>query len=254
MQQIITRRTNELMNEKESYFHPFPRRLRMLFDETRCSQQDVADYVGVTRQAVSQWKDGKTIPDCYNFKKIAEFFKVPLEYLYGDTDSRVKENQALADSLGFSDAAIAKLQTLASEPTFGIKPTALLSRLIDTDEFDRFLQQAQRASNDYVEIQCDLLDEDRIPPANPNDPAVAAVRRSLNAHATAIGHRIIPADDLTNYHRQQAMEAMGAAIKTAYERYFAENKERLIEEWYENFIRECQEQAAVAESLGVSLE
>ena len=239
------------MNEKEPYFHPFPRRLRLLFDETRCSQQDVADYVGVTRQAVSQWKDGKTVPDCYNFKKIAEYFKVPLAYLYGETDSRVHENQALADSFGFSDATIAKLHTWAGESTFGMKPAVLLSKLIDTDEFDRFLQQAQRATDDYVEIQCDLLDEDRIPPADPNDPAAAAVRRSLNAHATAIGHRIITADDLTNYHRQQAM---GAAIKAAYERYFTENKERLIEEWYENFVREYQEQAAVAESIGISLE
>jgi len=242
------------MNDKDSYFHPFPRRLRLLFDETRVSQQEVADYVGVSRQAVSQWKDGKTIPDCYNFKKVAEFFNVPLEYLYGETESKVKENQALVDSLGLSDEAITKLQAWAIQPGSSVTPIAFLSKLIDTEEFDHFLQQAQRASNEYIEIQCELLDEDRIPPGDPDDPAQIAVRRALNARATAIGHRIIPADDLSSFHRQQAMEAMGAAIKAAYERYFAENQEQLVEQWHENYGREYLEQAALAERLGISLE
>jgi len=83
------------MDDKDSYFLPFPRHLRLLFDETRANQTEVAEYVGVSRQAVSQWMNGKTTPDCYNFKKVAEFFKVPLEYLYGETDSRVSKNIAL---------------------------------------------------------------------------------------------------------------------------------------------------------------
>ncbi len=65
----------------DNYLAPFPRRFRLLIDETRTSQQVIADFVGVSRQAVAQWKDGKTIPDMYNFKKVAEFFKVPYEYL-----------------------------------------------------------------------------------------------------------------------------------------------------------------------------
>ena len=76
------------MNDNDNYFLPFPRRLRSLFDETRANQQEVAKYVGVSRQAVSQWLNGKTTPDCYSFKKVAAFFNVPLEYLYGDTDSK----------------------------------------------------------------------------------------------------------------------------------------------------------------------
>ena len=242
------------MNDKNSYSKPFPTRLRLLFDETGASQQLVADYVGVTRQAVSQWKDGKTVPDCYSFKKVAEFFNVPMEYLCGDTDSRVRENQALADSFGFSDTTIEKLQRWASEETHGLKPTAFLSKLIETAEFDAFLQQAQRAQKEYVEVQCELRDEDRIPPAAPDDPAANAVRRALNARATAIGYRIIQADDLPTFHRQQAMETMGATIKAAYEKYFAENEDTLVEQWHENRYSEYLEQVAIAESLGISLE
>ena len=103
-------------------------------------------------------------------------------------------------------------------------------------------------------MQCELRDEDRIPPAAPDDPAANAVRHALNARATAIGYRIIQADDLPTFHRQQATETMGAAIKATYERYFAENEECLMEQWHENRYSEYLEQVAVAESLGISLE
>ena len=104
------------MSDKDNYFLPFPRRLRSLFDEARANQQEVADYVGVSRQAVSQWMNGKTTPDCYNFKKVAEFFNVPLEYLYGDTDSKIRENILLSDNLGLSDEAVEAILSLKNIP------------------------------------------------------------------------------------------------------------------------------------------
>jgi len=104
------------MNDKDNYFLPFPQRLRLLLDEARANQQEVADYVGVSRQAVSQWMNGKTTPDCYNFKKIAEFFNVPLEYLYGDTDSKIRENILLSDNLGLSDEAVEAILSLKNVP------------------------------------------------------------------------------------------------------------------------------------------
>lgn len=70
-----------MAEENKSYYLPFPTRLRQLMDDAGASQQALADYVGVMRQAVAQWKDGKTIPDMYNFKRIAEFFKIPYELL-----------------------------------------------------------------------------------------------------------------------------------------------------------------------------
>ena len=80
------------MEKNENYYLPFPTRLRSLLEETGASQREVADFVGVSRQAIAQWKDGQAIPYMYNFKKTADFFKVSYEYLYGDTDRCVKEN------------------------------------------------------------------------------------------------------------------------------------------------------------------
>ena len=48
------------------------------------SQEELAEKVFVTRQAVSNWETGKTQPDIETLTKIAEYFDVSVEYLiYG---------------------------------------------------------------------------------------------------------------------------------------------------------------------------
>jgi len=217
------------MNDKDSYFHPFPRRLRLLFDETRVSQQEVADFVGVSRQAVSQWKDGKTIPDCYNFKKVAEFFKVPLEYLYGETESKVKENQALVDSLGFSDFSIKKLQHWAKLSFFDMRFTELLSKIIDVADFNSFIIQAHSAIREYAEHQLDL-EQIGVRILHQDDEIQTMARYELGQRARALGIRTIQAEDLTAFYRQRAMESIGQALNEVAKQYYTEHRERLIEE------------------------
>lgn len=90
----------------------FAVRLQKIMDDTGSSQQQVADFVGVKRQTVAQWKDGKTVPDAYNLQRLHQFFNVTYEYLMGESESRVYENLALADSLGLSDDAIRNIQQL----------------------------------------------------------------------------------------------------------------------------------------------
>ena len=220
------------MNDKDSYFHPFPKRLRLLFDETRVSQQEVADFVGVSRQAVSQWKDGKTIPDCYNFKKVAEFFQVPLEYLYGDTESKVKENQALAESLGFSDFTIKKLRHWEKLSYFDISFTQLLSRIIETDGFNSFIIQSESVIREYIEHQLDLegfgvhtFEEDD---EGYDDQEMERFR--VGCRARALGIRTIRAEDLRAFYRQRATESIGRALDEVAKQYYTENRERFIEE------------------------
>jgi len=76
-------------------------------------------------------------------------------------------------------------------------------------------------------------------------PVPRAAHSPLGVFEYPLCTYIIPADDLSSFHRQKAMKAMGAAIKAAYERYFAENQEQLVEQWHENYGREYLEQAAL---------
>ena len=126
----------------DNYLLPFPRRFRLLIDETRTSQQEIADHVGVTRQAIAQWKDGKTNPDVYSFVKIAEFFKVPYEYLLGETDSKVRENMKLAGDLKLSDRAINRLldwSLAEKENASDIPRSEIFSDLLANDDFEKFI-------------------------------------------------------------------------------------------------------------------
>lgn len=52
----------------------------------KLTQQEVADELNVTRQTVSSWEVGKSIPDIYSLIHLSELYDISLDYmLKGDT-------------------------------------------------------------------------------------------------------------------------------------------------------------------------
>ena len=47
----------------------------------RFTQEDLAEKVGVTRQAIAKWEAGETMPDLERCRKLAEIFDVSLDDL-----------------------------------------------------------------------------------------------------------------------------------------------------------------------------
>lgn len=47
----------------------------------RLSQEDLAEKVGVTRQAIAKWESGETVPDLEKCRLLAEIFEVSLDDL-----------------------------------------------------------------------------------------------------------------------------------------------------------------------------
>ena len=47
----------------------------------RLTQEDIAEKVGVTRQAVAKWEAGETVPDLDKCKMLAEILGVSLDDL-----------------------------------------------------------------------------------------------------------------------------------------------------------------------------
>ena len=54
------------------------------------TEQELADKLHVTRQAVSKWENGINYPDVSLFTKIAEILEVDISYLFYDKESRSK--------------------------------------------------------------------------------------------------------------------------------------------------------------------
>jgi transcriptional regulator with XRE-family HTH domain len=51
------------------------------------SQEDMADKLGVSRQAVSKWETGEAVPELAKFSAIAKLFNVTTDWLLKDDDS-----------------------------------------------------------------------------------------------------------------------------------------------------------------------
>ncbi|MBO5111165.1 MAG: helix-turn-helix transcriptional regulator [Clostridia bacterium] len=66
------------------------------------TQEDVAERMGVSPQAVSKWEAGDCLPDCYNLKAVSEVYNVSVDVLL-DTQ---------ADSL---ETVVSKIEQLATE-------------------------------------------------------------------------------------------------------------------------------------------
>jgi len=224
------------MDSNEPYFWPFPRRMRLLIDETRVSQQEIADYVGVSRQAVSQWKDGKTIPDMYNFKKIAEFFKVPMEYLYGETDSKIKEYLALADSIGLSDKAIDKLQAWAKEKPSGLSfpLTEILSDIIADSSFDEFIERMQLVICEYMEHRFYTEYEGNKEAYEKHGDLMKSKEQDADDYARYFDMRAIKAVDLALFYRYQSIQALENVLSALPGAYYDKHYQQLLAEQEES--------------------
>ena len=97
------------------YDSAFPKRLRELMEDDNITQDSLAEYLGITRQSVAQWKDGKTKPDIYYLDKVADFFKVSTDYLLGRTEdlSGNADVMAVEKRLGLSPMSQDVLETIS---------------------------------------------------------------------------------------------------------------------------------------------
>lgn len=95
---------------------PFASRLRELLEEREITQPILAEAIGVSRQSVGQWKDGKTVPDILDLRKIAHYFGVSTDYLLCQTDVASTDNSVrlMHELTGLSENAINHLVKLKS--------------------------------------------------------------------------------------------------------------------------------------------
>lgn len=63
----------------------FPDRLKRLRKDKKLTQQDMADFLGITRQGYAKYENGQAETDLETLKKLATFFDVTTDYLTGHT-------------------------------------------------------------------------------------------------------------------------------------------------------------------------
>lgn len=84
-----------------------------LLEQKKLTQNQLAEYLGLRSNCVSEWKVGKTQSYKKHLEKIAEFLEVPIEFLLGSEqniecpcpDSTVSQLIAAYNDLSLSDKA-----------------------------------------------------------------------------------------------------------------------------------------------------
>lgn len=69
-------------------------KLIMLRKESGWSQEDFAEKVEVSRQAISRWENGTALPDAQNILRISKLFRVTADYLLNDDYDREEDTPA----------------------------------------------------------------------------------------------------------------------------------------------------------------
>lgn len=119
----------------DGYNKTFPRILRELIEKNNTTIQAVANQIGITRQAVSQYCNGETQPNGETLLKIADCFGVSCDYLLRGVSA---ENINIKKELGLSDKAIEILKVIVRmdslESTQEISCSKLISDIIESLE------------------------------------------------------------------------------------------------------------------------
>lgn len=74
----------------------FGDKLCKLRKENNITQEQLADYLGVTRQSISKWESGLVYPETDKLIKMSELFDCSLDYLLRDGETE-KQRQRVAD-------------------------------------------------------------------------------------------------------------------------------------------------------------
>ena len=81
----------------------FGEKLRNHRKKLGMTQEEVAEKVGVSPQAISKWEAGDCLPDCFNLKAITDVYKISADVLL-ETESD-----------GDIDAVASKIEQLGTE-------------------------------------------------------------------------------------------------------------------------------------------
>lgn len=163
--------------DKEGYFQA---RLREQFNKHFKSQSELANMLGMSRQAVGGWLKGESVPDISALETMARHFGVSADYLLGLSDTATPDTSARAAAAytGLSEEAVTRLHIgLDDFECDGIglseeeknKNLAVASALIQSKAFRRIIHNLGSVADEaYFERILKILDE-RSSSSNPLD-------------------------------------------------------------------------------------
>ena len=99
------------MTMVDKFNEPFPSRLRALMAEAKVTQTELANYIGIARQSVSQYTDGSSQPVIGKLIEIAKYFDVSADYLLGLSNVRSHDEsiKTICAKTGLSEKSVSRI-------------------------------------------------------------------------------------------------------------------------------------------------
>lgn len=127
----VGRKATKSGDSSDRYTQPFATQLRALMAAKKCTQQQLAEKVGTSRQSVGYWCNGDTAPDIVTAGAIADYFGVSTDYLLGRSKSpTITEDIAVTEkTTGLTAQSIKALQSIS------INNAKVLNEIIKSEAF-----------------------------------------------------------------------------------------------------------------------
>lgn len=135
----------------------FSEKIRLIRNENRLSQEELADRLGVSRQTVSKWELGNAYPEIDKLIAISNVYQVSIDYLLKDNciSGRVKYesiDRALIQFLGASNDMEEISQSLISILKDGViderEKTELEKIMLTLDEISANIERIKKILSD----------------------------------------------------------------------------------------------------------
>lgn len=105
--------------QKNAELNIFSERLTELVKQRGATQEEIQEKTGISQASISRYMRAATEPKIGDFKRIAEFFSVPLDFLLGDSrasSTAVQLKEARGPYWGTSDTAPVVSRVSAGSP------------------------------------------------------------------------------------------------------------------------------------------
>lgn len=165
------RKKGKQESKLKGYDNIFATRLRELMEQTKTTQGTLAKESGCSRQAISQYMDGSSMPNVDKLLSIADYFDVSIDYLLGREDKKnEKELQHIVSGYtGLSEEAIHCLRYSVTtwQKSNPPKDTLLIfNRFVEDGQFSLlaeamtdYYEEVIHATNEIESAVCTLKEE-----------------------------------------------------------------------------------------------
>ncbi len=133
-------------------------KIRELRVSKNLTQQQLADELHVTKQAISKWEKGKSIPDITSIELLSSFFGVSVDYLINDDVEEVKTKMAGTSSKRINKLSVILISALVFMTAVVIALSITLGVLLNNDKSDTIAVNGFEIT--YLSDETYAIDED----------------------------------------------------------------------------------------------